>query len=235
LRYSACARYEGLGVLFTLSGTNFVARHRSSHQRAPPLHEVLDSRGGASGDRWNNCRDVLSKTVFGPDYIEGGGPFSLLLSNIGLIFIHSALRNLLIVAEHMKTDMRIVGVAAGLNVASNLVVIPRYGLLGRLLHRRVRLKPCVWPHSDWQPWHATESFDGGATAYGRGIMGADLLALGNRPLAVLLCLGAVVYAGVLAAVRGIPQDAQPYLNALACWIRKFLCGKNDDNAMRIRE
>jgi O-antigen/teichoic acid export membrane protein len=169
----------------------------------------------------------LLKAVFGPDYVEGARPFTLLLLSIGLIFIHSALRNVLIVGDHMKTDLGIVGAAAALNVAFNLVVIPRYGLLGAAsvtaasealilllglvatgkLGMRQNLSPVVRP------------------LMAAGIMGAVLLSLGDRPLPLLLSTGAVVYAGVLAAVRGIPQDAQPYVDALACRIRRLLRAK----------
>ena len=169
----------------------------------------------------------LLRTVFGPEYVEGAGPFALLLLSIGLIYTHSGLRNLLIVGDHMKTDLGIVGAAATLNVASNLVVIPRYGLLGAAsvtaasealilllglvatgkLGIRPTLSPVVRP------------------LMAAGVMGAVLLALGDRPLPLLLGTGAVAYVGVLSALRGVPSDAQPYVDALARWIRRLVGAK----------
>lgn len=170
----------------------------------------------------------LLNGIFGPGYEEGATAFKLLLLSIGLVMIHSALRNVLIVGEHAKTDMWIVGIATVFNVVLNFLVIPQYRLpgaaavtvlsetivllLGFAATRRLGVRANLWPLV--RPLLAA------------GVMGVVLLKLGDRPLPLLLGAGAVVYAGVLLTVRGIPQDAQPQLQAIASFFRGLAGKKN---------
>jgi len=68
--------------------------------------------------------------MFGEEFREGATAFRLLLASIGVYALQGAVRNVFVVQDRMDTDARINGVAALLNIALNIVVIPRYGLTG---------------------------------------------------------------------------------------------------------
>ncbi|HHT9119330.1 MAG TPA: flippase [Candidatus Hypogeohydataceae bacterium YC41] len=160
----------------------------------------------------------LLTTLFGPEYLEAVAPFRLLLLSIGFIFIFGAIHNILLVCNRMKVEMWIVAAAAGLNIVLNLILIPRYGLVGAAFATvlaeglnllmgllaiyeigiRLDLRPVLRP------------------LLAAGMMGAGLLALGlGQGLALCLGEGFIIYVLALAVFRGIPQDAQPLLRKLA--------------------
>lgn len=160
----------------------------------------------------------LLKAIFGPEYVEGAGAFRLLLLSIGFVFIHGAMHNILLVSNRLKVEMWIMAVAAGLNIGLNIILIPRYGLVGAafvtaLAEGLVLLMMLFAIHKigirlDFQPVSRP--------LLAAGVMGASLIVFGtNRPLALCLGLGFVVYVFTLIVFRGIPQDAQPHLRDLA--------------------
>lgn len=148
-------------------------------------------------------------TVFGSTYAEGAAAFRLLIISIGFIFAYGVIHNILLGYDRLKTELWIMAAAAGLNVALNFVLIPRYRLVGAamatvLAEGLALLLGLVAIH------HGGVQLKFQAVLrplIAAGVMAVCLVALGtDRPLALSLGMGVVVYGAVLVAVRGIPQD-----------------------------
>jgi len=131
------------------------------------------------------------------------------------------------VYDRLKAEMLIFAIAAGLNVGLNILIIPRYGLvgagfvaalaeavtllLGLLVLRKIGVR--YSPRFIWRPVAAS------------CLMGASLIALGtHRELAVYLSAGCVVYLFALVILRGIPQDVRPLLQTAASFAGGFRRG-----------
>lgn len=159
----------------------------------------------------------LLSMLFGPEYVEGTPAFQLLILSLGFIFISDANQNILLVCDRMKVYMGIVAIAATVNVGLNLVLIPRYGIIGAafatvtaealllftgllVIYKfgvRLSLRPIIRP------------------LLAAGMMGLGLISFGtNRDLFLHLGLGFIIYVGSLTLFRGIPQDARLYLENL---------------------
>jgi O-antigen/teichoic acid export membrane protein len=156
----------------------------------------------------------LLGTLFGAEYVEGTLAFQLLLVSIGLIFVNSTIHNVLLVRDRLKQEMRIIAFAAAANVVANVILIPRYGIvgaatatvlaeliivvLGFVAIRRLGVRPRL-------------------AGLGRPViaaagMAAALLALGaDSRLFLATGLGAMLYGGGLLWLRGVPHDMRPHV------------------------
>jgi O-antigen/teichoic acid export membrane protein len=138
----------------------------------------------------------LLQAVFGPDYVAGAWAFRLLLLGMGFICFFGTAHNILLACDRLKDEMWLMAVAAGLNVGLNLIVIPRYGLVGAaavtalteglvlmialLTVARLGVGISLWPLC--RPFLAA------------GVMGAVIMSLGAiSELGMRIGLGAVVY------------------------------------------
>jgi PST family polysaccharide transporter len=160
----------------------------------------------------------LLQLAFGPQYVEGAAAFRLLLLSIGLFFLHGNMHLVMLARDRLSTETWIMAAAAGSNVGLNLLLIPRYGLIGAALATvvaegvilllglvagskmgsRPRLSPVLRP------------------LLAAGMMGAVLVALGpGRSLALSLAVGGAAYVGVLVITGGIPQDARAFFRRSA--------------------
>ena len=74
--------------------------------------------------------EPLLGLLFGRAFEAGAPAFMILLLSIGAFFIHSVLSNVFLVLHRTGLQAGVYGVAAALNVVANLVVIPRYGIVG---------------------------------------------------------------------------------------------------------
>ncbi len=72
----------------------------------------------------------LLQVVFGAEYREGAAAFRFLILSIGFVFILGPVHNMLVVYDRLKAEMLIFAIAAGVNVGLNILIIPRYGLVG---------------------------------------------------------------------------------------------------------
>lgn len=68
--------------------------------------------------------------LFGPDYSAGSTAFQLLLASIALLSLHGIAHNVFIALHQTGREAAIYGVAAAVNIALNLLLIPTYGLVG---------------------------------------------------------------------------------------------------------
>lgn len=160
----------------------------------------------------------LLKVTFGAGYPDGAPAFRFLLASVGCIFIFGAIHNLLLAYDRLRVELLIMAIVAGLNVALNLVLIPRYGLagagavaalgevialgLGLAAVWRLGVKPDL--RMLWRPLTAA------------ALMGAGLALLGpHRGLTARLIAGAAIYLLALAALRGIPHEVQAPLRQMA--------------------
>lgn len=74
--------------------------------------------------------EPLMTTFFGAAYTDGAGAMRLLLLSIGFQFLYGTFHNLFLVAHRLRTELVVLGMGAALNIGLNLLLIPRYGILG---------------------------------------------------------------------------------------------------------
>ena len=152
--------------------------------------------------------------LFGVDYRGGVAALQLLLFSLGPISLFGIVHNVLLVYGHTKTETWLVAAGAGLNIALNVALIPRFGIMGAALARVASegfilligitllsrmgiglvVRPVLLP------------------ILAAGVMGASLLTLRSGVnVALCLALGLMIYLFSLLALKGIPQDVLPYL------------------------
>lgn len=161
----------------------------------------------------------LLALVFGASYAVGAAPFRLLLVSIGFIFLYGTIHNLLLALGRLRDGTRILAVAATVNVGLNLLLIPRYGLVGAatatviaeglvilLGYGMLARSGLRLPVSPVMP----SLFAAGAMALVLQLAGV------KEDLLVAIILGATVYAMTLWAVRGIPAEIR---EAVSQWSR----------------
>jgi O-antigen/teichoic acid export membrane protein len=77
---------------------------------------------------------VLSKRIilalFGAQFLQGAGPFSIMLFTLCVYSITTVLDYLLLAFNLQKKDMEYTSIAAGLNVVLNFIFIIRWGIIG---------------------------------------------------------------------------------------------------------
>jgi len=167
----------------------------------------------------------LLETFFGPEYLEAATAFQLLLLSIGFYFTYGVIANILLATDRLKLETRIMAVAAALNLGLNVILIPRYRLVGAAaatvvseglivtlglltvyrLGVRLDFRPALRPL---------------ALA---GLMGAVLFLLGpDAPLALSVPGGAAIYVLGLMVSGSVPKDAAPQLQMLGTLVNKCL-------------
>ena len=154
----------------------------------------------------------LLTNLFGQEYGEGARAFQWLLVSLAFIFLHGVFGYTLLAHYRTRVLMWIQALGAFLNVALNLLLIPRYGILGaaaatvaaegliltlgyaacRRLGLRIACGVLVKP------------------IVASAAMVAVLVWLGPQASWLLrLASGTVIYGATLALIRGIPADARP--------------------------
>lgn len=149
----------------------------------------------------------LLALLFGASYVEATPAFRVLLLSIGVGFLHYATLGNVLLAEHRTRLQAIIhGAAAAVNVALNLLLIPRFGILGSaaatlaaeltvvtaglLVLRRMHAVPSMRPMI--RPLAAA------------AVMSVIVWAAAPLPLVARMGLGAVVYGAALALMGGLP-------------------------------
>ncbi|MCH8869954.1 MAG: flippase [Chloroflexi bacterium] len=161
----------------------------------------------------------LLNAVFGSDYVEGARAFQVLLLSIGFVFLSEPLHNVFVACNKLKQETAIIGTAAGVNILLNIVLIPRFGMVGAAI--------------------ATAAAEGLLLVVGlayiyrlgvkislvplfRAVLLAGLMGL---PVALVdtdglgtyvgliasVALGVGAYAAVVVIFRGVPKDLEPML------------------------
>lgn len=145
-------------------------------------------------------------TVFGAQYERSVPALAVLVCALPFTMSKEVDLIALVVAGRETTVMRMTAAAVGVNLALNLWLIPRYGMMGaawstliteiaRAIFARISARRCGFPASGFDPgWRAMVA----AIAMGASLWFAPALSLFPA-----LGLGALVYTGVLSAVGGI--------------------------------
>lgn len=152
-------------------------------------------------------------TLFGPAYAEAAWALRLVLLSIGCICISLAAHNVLVALGRPWIEVRVVGVAAVVNVVLNVALIPRYGVVGAGLATVVAEGGIVAGTAvalgrlGVRPWRV----DLARPLVAGVVMGAALVALGpSRPLPLGIGVGASVYALALLALNRGPAARPPF-------------------------
>jgi O-antigen/teichoic acid export membrane protein len=151
----------------------------------------------------------ILELLFGAEYGAGGPALEVLLVSIGAIFLNTTVHNVLLAQHRLRPEMFLIGIATAANIGLNLILIPRFGIVGAawatatsevvillgglwLLYRvgvRIRFVPTV-----------------------RSLLAASVMALAVTqlreilPVVFLVIAGGAVYVLSLAMLRGIPND-----------------------------
>jgi O-antigen/teichoic acid export membrane protein len=151
----------------------------------------------------------LLSALFGEEYMPASTALQLLMVSLFFISLHGPSRNLFLAFDRLGLESSIMAVAVVVNVGLNLVLIPRYGLNGAALatvaadavilllcaiaimrfHIRPRLLPLQIP-----------LLAGIAMAASLWLLGVD------RPAAVSIVIGGIVYAGSLAGLTRLLRN-----------------------------
>lgn len=154
--------------------------------------------------------DLLA-LLFGPEFRAGGDAFRLLLVSIGILFLYGTLHNGFLARDRLIVETAIIGAAAIVNVALNLLVIPRYGLSGAALVMVITEamilageSGAVWRWG-WRPPLRPLLRPMIAAA----LMAGLLLALpATLPVLARILLAGLAYAAALGLVGGLPRQAR---------------------------
>lgn len=161
--------------------------------------------------------EPLLVALFGPAYADAAVAFSILLASCAVMLLANPLRNIALVHDRLGAEMRIMVLATVANIALNLLLIPRFGLIGaaaatlaaeigvfaalsgvvRKLGVRTHLQPLLGV--------------GGAGAVLAAFLG---VAGSSLPLALTIGAGATVYIAALFMLRAVPADALVYVREL---------------------
>lgn len=168
------------------------------------------------------------RLLFGPGFEKGAGAFALLLISIGFVFLHVAIRNILLVLNRLKTEMWIIFAATVLNIGLNLLLIGRYGIvgaafataaaegtifvLGMMILEKAGIRLNMLS-ALWRPLLAAAA-----------MAGVLFFFTISWPLLLQILLGGAVYIGGLVALGGVPEDVrlhcQPWLHGVLVRYRK---------------
>ena len=144
--------------------------------------------------------------LFGAEYAPAAPAFRVLLASIGILALHGTTHNVFIALHQTRREMLIFAVAATINVILNLLLIPRYALLGAAV-------ATLAAETFILIVGATSLFRAGIRAGGRAFvspvlasaaMGIVLLPLTQRvPVWAAIAGGGAIYLAVFAATGGV--------------------------------
>ncbi|HUF46330.1 MAG TPA: oligosaccharide flippase family protein [Vicinamibacterales bacterium] len=152
--------------------------------------------------------EPMMALLFGADYVEGATALRLLALSVGAVFIHWSHSTLFVVTHQMGVQAAIGGVAAAVNIALNVLLIPRFGIEGAAMATLVSevlvvimgiaaiRRMGLWPSLAviWQPV---------AAALG---MVAVLVSVGSAlPLVQQIGLGGLAYASALLGLMTVAR------------------------------
>lgn len=152
----------------------------------------------------------LLTLLFGADYAEASTACRLLALSVGVIFFHWSLSNVLVASHRTRLQARIHGVAAAVNVALNLVLIPRLGIVGAAaatLAAEITIGVCgVVILRRMEALPSVRLFLPALTA--AGLMSVAVWMAGSLVVPARLALGGIVYVAALAALGGMPSGLE---------------------------
>ena len=148
----------------------------------------------------------LLALLFGMPYAAGAKALQLLAISVGAVFLHSLVGNILVAQHRTRLQAAINGAAAAVNIALNILLIPRWGITGAAAATLVAeltvsiAGVVVLVRMNALP--SARSFVPPLTA--AAVMGGAVWASDALPVLARILLGGVVYTTALAACGGIP-------------------------------
>jgi O-antigen/teichoic acid export membrane protein len=149
---------------------------------------------------------AMMRFLFGASYAGGASALSWLMVSIAFVFVHGVLHDVYVVTRRTAVEARWFAAAAGLNIAANFWLIPRFGISGAALATAlaeltiasggVFVSRVAEPRAIVRAW--TKPACAAAAMAGALWLSGDALALPAR-----CAIGAVVYGGVLIALFGV--------------------------------
>lgn len=166
----------------------------------------------------------LLRLLFGDEYTAASLAFQLLLVASGFIFVRGTLHNVFLSLDRLKTEMWIMASAVVLNVGLNLVLIPRYSLVGAAAATalaeglNVALGIVAVHRMNVRPqWSRLLNPLGAAL-----LMGVILLLATPPSPWIQVPVGGLIYVAALFLLQGVPTDVIPHLEEGQDRIRDFL-------------
>jgi O-antigen/teichoic acid export membrane protein len=166
----------------------------------------------------------LMRLLFGADFATGAPMLQWLLVSIGFALAHGAFTTALLASGATRRELAIMIVAATVNVAGDLAVIPKHGARGASIvtavSEGVALLLCV-AAGRRAGWHV-----GGrgviAPLTASAVMAAVLVLVGNAvPVLARVLLGGVVYVAALC-VLGLPAEVLPHVRRVRREVERFV-------------
>ena len=154
----------------------------------------------------------LMKNLFGEAFAPASGAFRLLLLAMGILFLDGVLLQLLVVFDRTRPELLIRAAAAVLNLALNLLWIPRFGIEGAAM-ATLLAESAIFLLRLIVTRRLGIRAGGGFLVkplLASAVMAAIMLGIGPTvPWWVTFGVGSLSYIGTLAALRGLPRDLLP--------------------------
>jgi O-antigen/teichoic acid export membrane protein len=151
----------------------------------------------------------LLRTVFGGEFMPAATALQLLLISLLFIALHGASRNVFLAYDRLGVESWIMAAGVVVNVALNLLLIPRFGLNGAAFATATAdgaiLVLCAFAIERFGVRPALRLLlvpllAGAAMAVALWLIGVD------RAAFVSIIVGGIVYAGALAALTRLSRD-----------------------------
>ncbi|KKQ80071.1 MAG: Polysaccharide biosynthesis protein [Parcubacteria group bacterium GW2011_GWC2_38_7] len=159
---------------------------------------------------------VLAKPIimffYGSEYLPSVLSLQILMASLFFVFINFPLGSLLNGCERQNTNTKLVGLTMVLNIALNLLLIPKFSFIGSSISFLV-CQIFLFGVSAWVAQKISSSnWVAGITVFAKTAVGAGAMGLVIQLLItrihfiVLIFIGAVIYFGVLFLLRGITRQ-----------------------------
>ena len=161
---------------------------------------------------------ALMALIFGEAYRGGAVALQLLLVSILLIAVHGTTRNVFLARERLGTETTIVAIGVAVNIILNVILIPRSGIIGAAVATVIGeavilvlavvsivsmgLRPGL--STTLAPLIAVAGLAFAMTAFGL-----------DRPVMVLMGVGAIAYVLILLAAQSVFRKVAPSIFARA--------------------
>lgn len=218
--YTLISFFLNLGAAYTMTLLPVITRLRGDATASKALYDgamaqVLSGAVPVAVGGFLVAGPVVT-LVFGAGYLLSATPLAILIWTIPVALIRNVSQAALIAYERQDQLLHTVAWAAGVNVALNLALIPRWGMTGAavatLVTEVVRTTLAVRHVAGHGlamagPRRFVKVLAAGA------VMGLAVWWSGDRPVLVTVAIGAASYAAALAAVGGIRfrRNAMPEL------------------------
>jgi O-antigen/teichoic acid export membrane protein len=208
--YTLISFVQNLGVAYTLSLIPSLTAVRADRRAAQTVVDdaMAQAMFGALPVTIGGLLVAapLVALLFGPAYVPSVAPLQALLLLVPVALVRNVWQAVLVAAERQDLMLRTVVWAAATNVVLNVVLIPPYGMIGAAAATVVTEAVRTWLSGRYA---ATLSMR--MPPIGRfwkvlaavGGMAIVVAALRERPAFVTVPAGAVAYAAVLLATRGL--------------------------------